>query len=359
MLIYILFMFLNVSLISLSESDIIAKVCKKVNISHTLFIKLCLVISCLMSVTFIAMRDVGVADDTDSYYQFFMGPYSGFAEYGFYLLTKFIRFFTNNFHVYLFITSMIAITPIYFLISKVKNNKWVYIFLYHTFILYIFNFAIIRQCIAMGIVALGIYFLGFINASRIKRVVLYVFLILCATMFHKIALFMLPVFLFDYINLDKRKLIIIVITTLLLVIFKNHITNFVFTIIIPNKAIYLNESTGIENFGFIPFLVFTALSLLTIYLKNNKVNVENEQLLIKLNYYFMYINIFFFWFPAYGRVLQFGYLNATFLLGSFLNLNILIRSKAKYFIVIFMIIFYIYMLTRNPYHVIPYVLTDF
>lgn len=354
MIFYLIFTIINVSLVFVVENGMLFHISILQKLSKKKAMLFILSLSCLISIIVISSRNIEMADDTYNYYEFFNGPYTGFAEYGFFLLTKFIRLFTSNFHIFLLITTTLSIAPFYIILNKITKNKWIYLFLYHVFLLYIFNFAIIRQCIAMSLVMMGVYFFSRAKIQRVKRILLFLFFTLIGALFHRISFFILPVLLFEFITFDRKKIMLLIILPLLFIVFKEDIINFIFTSLLPEKAIYLNEQTGIENFGIIPFIVFCAIACTNILIEKKCIIQSKNNLLVNINYYFIYICLFFYWFPAYGRILQFGYLNAAFLLGSLFDSEFLSKGKNKWKCLLICLLFYIYMLSRNPYHVIPY-----
>lgn len=351
MIIYILFTFINTGFLFFSESSFLKQKCKLLKLNYQYLERISLLVSFTISVLFIALRNIDMADDTYNYYIYFKYPNKEF-EYGFFLLTLLVKSFTNNFTFFLIITTVLSLAPIYWLIGKL-NNKWIYIFFYHAFITYIFNFAIIRQCIAMGIMSIAVYNLFYLNKTKFNQIIIFLFMLLLAFSFHRVSLFFIPLLLFKIIKINKKKLVIIILITLIFFLLREHILNYIFLQLIPFKSYYLEQIYGLEEFGVIPFTVFLGLHFLAMYSKKKKI-INSIDPLIWINAFFLYITIFTYWFPAYGRILQFGYLNSTFLLGSITSLYYKENKVKANIIILIMFMFYIYMLTRNPYHVIPY-----
>lgn len=320
--------------------------------NKTKLINFMLILSCFICIAVLTLRNPKVADDTYNYYTFFENPYPSFAEYGFFLLAKFVRMFTSNFHIFLLVTSSISIIPFYYLVYKINNNKWVYLFLYHVFLIYIYNFAIIRQSIAMSIVFLGIFYFNQSEKTLNQRRFIFLGYILLAFLFHRISVILIPILFVDNILLNKKRIIYFIVITFILFFLKDKLLFILFNFFLPDKLIYLESQTGISSFGIIPFTVFLSVALLYIYQHNWKFEIEN--IYVKVNYYFIFIALFLYWFPAYGRILQFGYLNIVFLLGNCLNFENFKKKYVKKFCFVICILFYVYLLLQNPYHVIPY-----
>ena len=85
-------------------------------------------------VAFIAFRDESVGTDTTSYVNSFMFPEMGYgkdgADFGFQILLYIIHFLTDNKNVFIFITGILGIWGILYLIKKASDNPPMSLFLF-------------------------------------------------------------------------------------------------------------------------------------------------------------------------------------------------------------------------------------
>lgn len=305
----------------------------------------------LIFILIVSLRSPDTAADTNVYYEFFNAPYIGFAEIGYYYLNVFVRLFTDNFNVFLFVTSVLSIGPIWYIISK-QTNRWIYVFLFQVLSLYYYNFAIIRQCIAMAFIALAFYFVLSKLYNSIKSFVIYVILFLIAFSFHRISIIFFPIYFLLKIKYSKNIIIFLSAIIILITIFHEQLLYLAFSLIAPDKTnLYINSSI---SFGILPTMLFFCNLIMYNYLIVSKNKIENDTKdLYIINNVFLILSVFFFWIPTYGRILQFGHLNSLFLLGNMYN-KYNITKKYKHLFLVGFIVYWLYILVSNPYNIYPY-----
>jgi hypothetical protein len=158
----------------------------------------------LILVVFAGFRASSVGTDTNNYVGIFKSVnrsnLTGMAsslEYLFVILNKTAYFFYED---YISLLISIAIITIYFnirVISKLSVNLGLSVFIYITLGGYVFFFNGARQAIAVAVFSMAI--LQIYN-KNLKR---YIFWVFIATLFHKTAMVMLPLY---FLNLNKFSL---------------------------------------------------------------------------------------------------------------------------------------------------------
>lgn len=128
---------------------------------------------------------------------------AGFSTLIYYVSRKF------DWQVFLFISSLISIVPVLYVIYKYSVNVYFSIFLYISFGFFSFSMNGIRQAIAIGICMIAYCF------SRNKKLFLYLLCIFLAVSFHKSAILFLPVYWIDKIKPGKYILYIYLILLVL------------------------------------------------------------------------------------------------------------------------------------------------
>jgi len=174
----------------------------------------------MLSIAFLAMvlvpglRDASVGTDTSNYVGYFerIRTFSDVArlgvetqEYGFWVLTWLVHFVSDQYVAYFITIAVIVIGCYQYVIVTYSRNITISFFLFFTSGVYTFFFNGARQGVACAIYALTI---GPLLKHQISR---YITLVLVASLFHKTAIGMLPIyFIFDRPNNLKGNMIIAV-----------------------------------------------------------------------------------------------------------------------------------------------------
>ena len=209
-----------------------------------------LIISFLLMFVFIIIKDYHYFHDHDYYVEVFnyakrenlfklFKNYS--AEPGYLLLTYIIRFYTNNYYIFITICAFISLIGPYIFIKNNSKNYKISILIYLFLSFFSLNY------ILRGSIALSIYLIGLDNLRK-NKVFNYIFLVILATCFHK-TIIITTLVLIPYIfnKLRKKKntkyiYIIYLLTITLLFIFKKQIVGFLM------KNLYKNY-IGVEFKG--------------------------------------------------------------------------------------------------------------
>lgn len=116
-------------------------------------------------------------------------------ELGFTALCLLLNYFTSDFQILIVAASMMSMIPVVYLVYKCSSSMPLSFFIYVTLNLYFGSMNIMRQAIAIGIIALAVPKL--LNGKRIP----YLVAVVCATLFHQsapIALLLIPLSLLGF-----------------------------------------------------------------------------------------------------------------------------------------------------------------
>ena len=356
MLFYFLFMSLNVGLVYASENitDIFNRFkIQKSEDTINKMSRLLFFISLFCTILILTIRNINMSDDIAVYSNYFSSPWKGFAENSFYYFNVFVGFFTNNFHVFLLLVYCLSIGLFYYVVYKKEKNRYLYIFLFHALLIFGYNFSIIRQCVAMSVVFFDVYlYEKNIKTQSLKQAtIIYYLILILAVLIHNSSIIFLVVPLFMKLMEYRYKYQILIGGTVCLFVVKNFLLNFIFTTLIPNKAAYLNEIGNISNLGIVPAFLFGFSAVVNFVLNKE----DRNSIYANINLFVLYFTLFFYWFPSYGRFLQYGNYNMIFLLAPVLGNN-KINKKMRLGIFFIILVIYMYLMMQNPYHIIPYYL---
>ena len=183
--------------------------------------KICFWILSFCIIGIVAFRHYTIGTDTIGYYYFFLDPSNGYSSYnvsdieiGYRLMNVLGRSISMDGNTFLSVCAVISILPFIYIIWKESSNRLFSLFLLislgTTTIFYILFFSMIRQCLAFGIISIGLYWFY----KRKKRNFYFRFIpVILACAFHSTALFTLPLFFIDYIKLKKKMMYLCLIIT--------------------------------------------------------------------------------------------------------------------------------------------------
>lgn len=163
-------------------------------------------------------RDKTVGVDTINYVNYFLKPYLGYGndtrefEYLFQKWCEFIKQIWPNGNFFIFTTSLAALLPAFYTISKASTNKIVGISLFAVTV-WVYYFYLLRQCLAIGFFCIGIYALY--KNQYIKAIIFFVL----APFFHTTVLLCVLILLVIYfIKIKKKTVIILIIISFIIAI---------------------------------------------------------------------------------------------------------------------------------------------
>lgn len=244
--------------------------------------RLFLIISFLFIVLLSSFRSYHVGPDTIQYLQHFERTCKGYSihlderfESGYKFLVYIVSRLSYNEQFFLTIMALIINIPIARFIYKYSTNKFLSVVLYITIGSFTFQLTGLRQSIAMSLCLIAIDFV----LSR--KLLPFVCIVIFAALFHKSAILFLPVYLFGYKVIRKKRIIVLIMVM---------ITMFFSSIIFENVGVFLGyeeyiNSYGVKNFGGWTIVLILIITLvLYLVVKNNSLTYD---------YYEKSNNIFF------------------------------------------------------------------
>lgn len=155
-------------------------------------------------------------DSANAYRPYFESVDGGFAnllnvvdlahgfEPGFVFYTKLVKTLIDNTQVFIFISSLISIVPISYIIYKYAENIPFAFIIFAGFIIYHFGFSGIRQAMAVGITAIA-----FDCMVRKKLLWFIVIVVLAATIHTSAIMFLIAYPLYHYLHLSPARMLIV------------------------------------------------------------------------------------------------------------------------------------------------------
>ena len=186
----------------------------------------------------------------------------------------------NNADFVFIVSSFITVYLVFYVILKKSPNIVLSIFLFIGTRMYFYSFTQIRQYIAIAI------FLFAINYIEKRKLLKYVFCILIAACFHKIALIYLPIYFINRINLKKKTYYFITIIAFLF----EEVVYYVYSVIAPLLyGRYFNTGYGIGNDSIAMTLIaiFTMIFTVLYYSQIQKMKFGNIYLNLQLIFWIL------------------------------------------------------------------------
>lgn len=186
---------------------IIGSINKYEKLNRFLFV----VISFLI-VSIVAFRSEEIGTDTPGYYSYFLNPNLGYSNYdksdieiGYNLFSDLVRFIYKDGNFFLSLCAFISIIPFLYLLWKESENKLLSLFFFVTLgtttTYYILFFSMVRQCVALGIICIGLYLFHTNKLNKLYKRLIPVIIAFC---FHHTSFLALPLFFIDYVKISKK-----------------------------------------------------------------------------------------------------------------------------------------------------------
>lgn len=227
----------------------------------------------------VALRADTMGPDTYNYLDYFMRPHSKVTYYqknnvepGITILNDLLRIFKANRYIYSFIISSLSLFPIMHLIYKYSANRIMSLFLFISFSvgasLFILSFSMLRQFLALGILALILNrYLD--NNRKIDKWIIILFILMSC--FHVSSLITILLFILDKVKLSKSFYYISSIASALVGFAIGEFLPTLRTLAIAmNKEFYLTTSTENYSYSIIPLLPYIGILIAMIYLLSLK-----------------------------------------------------------------------------------------
>lgn len=324
----------------------------------------CIIIGILFFLL-VSLRNVelGLTDTKNVYYPLFNSiknisyyniiSSSNYIEKLFYIITKIISNFTNNYRIYLSIIGIPYIFCIMYGIFKFSKNVLLSTILFLS-LYYLYSFFLLKQVIAIGFLFLSY---GYIKNNKIGK---FIITVLFASMFHRTAIVFLIAYPFSLIKkFDYKNYILILLGYLIANFFPKLIFWFISVFDLSGKLIsYINHgiydtSNKISLFGL--FITLSMMSFSYYFYKKSKIKDKNIEILLNLstlgNMFYCFSSVVT---EFYRVALYFSIFNIILVTYS---INLIQNNKTKKILLILIIVMsIIYFFTRtinninaNPY----------
>jgi hypothetical protein len=243
---------------------------------------------------------VNVGVDYSSYALWFDDIFThgtSYFEPGFMAMIEFIQLFTRDPQWLFIASSLLAIGGIFLAIKRQSVYPALSIFLFCTAGFLSHSMNLTRQFIAVAII---LYVYHYTVNKRLGR---YIIAVVIASLFHKTALIMLPVYFIMHAKLRPIHYIVMTIIAALTTVFQNQITNGLIANFYPQ---YYNSSFVGETISSKYYLVTSAALALTLilFLARRKLSMEvtKDRVLINTAFLIMLAHTFLTWLPLSNRI---------------------------------------------------------
>src|ERR1035437_7444476 len=156
------------------------------------------------------LRGISVGTDTINYKDLYSGVELKGFEVGYYYLNDYIISHGYNFQIMIFISMLLCLFPVFFVVNRISSRPLLSITLYVLLYFYFNSFNVMRQSIAISVFFLALYFLQKNNKFG------YFISIIIAALFHTTALIVLVTYPFYKINMHKFIYIILILISFLI-----------------------------------------------------------------------------------------------------------------------------------------------
>lgn len=322
--------------------------------NYAKYLKLYFVLLATVMIALGTLRAYSVGADTSTYLEYFTSDFYYKIEIGYIFLSRMISMMGFSFRVMLFVVQSIVVLPILYIIYKSTKMKWLSVFLYQGFYLYVNSFNILRQSIAMSLVLVAAYILIEMSKGS-KRNIMFLGTLILATLFHTSAIMFIVLWPLKEYRPKLSQLVAVFIVSLIIMVFREPILTYIFTLL--NRPYITNFSIDLGYSTIALLALFLGLVLTGDYMKNTISG--STRFVINLLVGALFFNLVWAWFPNHARITMYIYL----ILSVFYP-NVLFEQKdAKYFhmkvltIVVAILGLYLIQLNFRDYgQVVPYLL---
>lgn len=199
-----------------------------------------------------ALRSINIGNDTVTYHQLFINvsntPFESLSdiyslrwEMGFIYLIKILSYISSSPQIIIVVSSIFIYITLYKFVYSYSNNIVLSIFLFMTMRYYFFFLSNIRQSIAICIILIAF---DLLNKDKL---VLSVFTVILAYLFHTTSIVFLVVIAFKKIKYTNRKMGLILLFSIIIFAFFNQLYDFI-NLFFPIKyQNYVNTSYFLES----------------------------------------------------------------------------------------------------------------
>jgi len=310
--------------------------------------KLFIVVSFIILFILAAFRDTNVGTDTLGYERIFLRIKAGgtaIQEIGWQALNKIVIYFNGGFEDLLIVSSLLILTPVFYVAKKYSVNPMLSIFLYYAFYLYLQSFNITRQSIAISIILCAYILL--IN----KKNLFFVLLVLLAATFHTTALLCLPLIFVN--RIPDKPIIYLVLMGLTMVmgwVLSDYIINRLANLLGYENYLKWDELDGSGGLYLIILNAFFVFVLFT---------AKNRGVLFKLFFVFIVMANLTVKVPYGYRLIFYFTIIQVLYLPYFINNNKLLKARPLIFLLIVLYAYLVFSRSAGKGGVIPYINTLF
>ncbi len=236
------------------------------------------------------LRDVSVGIDTGTYYNAFY--YEMPSEFGdvlennrpllFWVISYLIRYELNSYNFLLFITSAVGILLISRLIIKYSSMPYLSFLIYTTCGFYALSLHLVKQYIAMGIVA---YSFDYIYKKNLKMFSVVIFI---ATLFHASAILFFPAYFLAYLRVAPKNILAYLIGGVVSYFCGLTILIYLAEIVFPYKTEYITVLNTMDASGVGQGMIFVyfSLAMLLVVFKDKLLETKTKNIIL-INFTFM------------------------------------------------------------------------
>lgn len=317
----------------------------------------CLLASYIVMILPFLLRSTSVGADTLRYRShFYSVDFFSNYEPGFHYLSRFLRIFTGSFEVYLMLITAVFLSLTTFVIYRTASGIYISVLSYHCLFLYALGFSAIRQFAAMALSACGLMII--INVRRSLGSILLAVAMLClAVTFHISAAVTFVLLLPLCLKLHAKFMAIATAVSGVLFLFRNVISAVLIALLRPEN---LDYAAYTSKWG-LSTIVFIVIMLVMNFLPGEKHLSTRQSMEARscldvqtgisgILFAGLLLNLFFAWIPSHFRLTQYVYLALALLLGK----DDRIRGKRLYVLTAILVLYYGYMLYRDPIAIVPY-----
>lgn len=186
-----------------------------------------------------------------------------YSEPFFYYLTKIFTIFSQNLNLYFLICAMPLLLAVTTLISKYSKNRKLSFLTFFSFY-FPWMLIIVRHSIAWAFLIFAYLLLK--NNKKIFSICC----IFTAFLFHKTSLFFGIVLFLNRINYKKKYFAIVVVLMFVMILFKNHLHSFIFSLISnEHYLLYADKTTTMGVLGLLIYYCLSAFCILFFKTDNN------------------------------------------------------------------------------------------
>ena len=256
-----------------------------------------------------ALRNESVGVDTNQYlfrYNYYIYPLDltifSYDEWGFHGFAAILSYFNIPDQMYLAIISLIIVVLFTRFYYKYSTDIFYSYFLHLTIGVFALSLSGLSQIIAVGIFLKGFDYIVY------NKPIKYVLSILLAATIHNSAIFLLPLYLFRNLRLNKKSGFVLLFSVISVLFFVNPILNFSVRFLPTHYANYILKGGNNMN----PLVIAVAISIPLFYLIFSRKTCEGNDYSNKIYSLFFIMSIF----------------NALF---NILSINLSIISRISYY----------------------------